>query len=261
MFGNLMGTILGSQHVLTTTYRNFWTLLSRSYRNELQQIIDIKRYVKPAHILRSIQLICYNWFAQRRAQLTPPNPDFTSILYNVTLHTYVLPNLPPSLYKLAYPKTLSSLTPALIDLSSQSTLSTASSRGSTVSSVTTPPQLSSRRNTHIANLAPDSSLVNLIPAGTQIKDIIAHEPPPLLDDGTQVCLSYLLRQGCWSTCRRAAAHNHALTPAEHGRLATYLSTQARRLRSVPTATTVTSPAQPRNGPSQNTASSGPALPP
>jgi hypothetical protein len=60
MFGNLLGTVLGSNHVLTTRYREFWTLLSQGYRQELQQIIDNKRYIKPAHVLRSIQLVCYN---------------------------------------------------------------------------------------------------------------------------------------------------------------------------------------------------------
>ncbi len=247
MFGNLVGTVLGSNHIITTTYRAFWNLLARSYRNELQQIIDTKRYIKPAHLLRSIQLICYNWFAQRRAQLNPPPPDFTSILYNVTLNTYVLPNLPPALYKLAYPKPAPLSMPTLIDLSSQSSASgTSSSGNSTISSISTPPQ---RRNTHVVNLAPDASLVNLIPPGMQIKDIIAQDPPPLLDDGSQVCLAFLLRQGCWSSCRRAAAHTHTLTPTEHARLTTYLTNQARRLRSTATNTVVSS-AHPRTVQSQ-----------
>jgi hypothetical protein len=64
MFGNLLGAVLGSTHILTTKYREFWTLLATSYRQEIQQIIDSKRYIKPAHILWSIQLICYTWFSQ-----------------------------------------------------------------------------------------------------------------------------------------------------------------------------------------------------
>jgi hypothetical protein len=31
MFGNLLGTVLGSTHVITEKYRDFWTLLSLSY--------------------------------------------------------------------------------------------------------------------------------------------------------------------------------------------------------------------------------------
>jgi hypothetical protein len=53
MFGNLLGTVLGTTHTLTTAYRAFWTLLSQGFRTELQQIVDHKGYIKPAHILRS----------------------------------------------------------------------------------------------------------------------------------------------------------------------------------------------------------------
>jgi hypothetical protein len=160
MYGNLMGTVLGSDHVLTTTYRNFWTLLSQGYRQELQQLIDNKRFLKPAHVLRSIQLVCYNWFTQRHAQLTPQLPDFTSILYNIVLNTYVLPNLPPVLYKLAYPKNTFTPLPPLpftgatsVTASSGSSSSGAGSNQSTMSGLTAPSLVNNRqRGAHVANL-------------------------------------------------------------------------------------------------------------
>ncbi len=73
MFGNFLGTVLGSTHALTKAYRAFWTLLFQGYRSEFQKIIDVKLYIKPAHILCSIQLVCYNWFAQRRARRNHPS--------------------------------------------------------------------------------------------------------------------------------------------------------------------------------------------
>jgi hypothetical protein len=76
MFGNLLGTVLGPTHQITIAYQAFWTLLSQGYRLELQQINDYKGYIKPAHVLRSIQLICYNWFNQKWHHLTPTPLDF-----------------------------------------------------------------------------------------------------------------------------------------------------------------------------------------
>jgi hypothetical protein len=51
MFGTLLGTVLGNQHALTTAYQAFWVLLSQGFHNEIQHVIDLKGYVKPAHIL------------------------------------------------------------------------------------------------------------------------------------------------------------------------------------------------------------------
>jgi hypothetical protein len=66
----------------------------------------------------------------------------------------------------------------------------------------------------IANLNPDPSLLNLFDANIKIKDLMGNDAPPLLDNGSQICLSFLIHQGCWSTCYRANKHNHKLTPAE-----------------------------------------------
>ncbi len=73
MFGNFLGVTLGSGHPLTTAYRLFWDGLSKGLRNELQMILDhTTARIKPAHVLRSIQLMCYSWFHHRKVRLQPP---------------------------------------------------------------------------------------------------------------------------------------------------------------------------------------------
>jgi hypothetical protein len=253
MFGNLLGVVLGSQHILTTTYRAFWNLLSQGYRNEIQTIIDQKGFIKPTHILRSIQLVCYNWFSQKRARLTPAQPNFINILHTVTMQTYILPHLPPVLYRLAYPKPQAYLPPApdLISLSgtshsSASGTGTSSSSNSVVSALTNPslmvPQDASnasrhsRKGSYMANLKPDPALQQLIPSDIKIKDIIGSTTPPQLDNGAQLCLSFHTKQGCWSTCRRANTHGVTLNAAEKTRVIAYLRSRVPQQRPAPGAT-------------------------
>jgi hypothetical protein len=248
MFGNLLRTVLGTNHILTSKYREFWVMLSQGYRMELQQIIDNRRYIKPAHLLRSIQLQCYNWFYQRRARLSPATPDFTTMLHNIVLNTFVLPHLPPVLYKLAYPKvSLGSATPSLAgssisqdstpssSVSGASNASSAASITSGISGLTMPTMGDGRqRGTHFANVNPDNRLVQLVPPGVKLRDLMGSDHPPALDNGQQMCLSFLLRGGCWSTCRRATSHTHSLNDNERNRLMAYLQTQRQKLQPAPT---------------------------
>jgi hypothetical protein len=201
MFGNLLGTVMGTEHILTTTYRVFWNMLSQGYRSELQQMIDHKRYIKPAHLLRSIQLQCFNWFYQKKARLIPQQPGFTSMLHTIVMNTYVLPHLPPTLYKLAYPRHpgTQSLTETLQTASLSDTLSSRSSASgsslyntSVVSALSIPSGTGTRtlqqRGTHFANVNPDTALLNLVSPGTKIKGLMGDTPPPPLDNGQQPCL-------------------------------------------------------------------------
>jgi hypothetical protein len=190
MFGNLLGAVLGSTHVLFTAYRAFWVLLSQGYRTKLQQIIDNEGCIKPAHVLCSVQLVCYNWFTQKRNHLTPPPPDFRSILVNITLCTYLLPHLPPALYKLAYPKTSASFvhlnTPDLVTLSDGLKSSTSGLGSASVASgialpmALTPPlgDTGRKKGSYIANLHPDRALTNIIDGTTKIKDLMGDSAPP-----------------------------------------------------------------------------------
>jgi hypothetical protein len=236
MFGTLLGTVLGNQHIISVTYGQFWDLLNRGFCNELQQIIDLKGYVKPAHILRSIHLACYSWFTQRRHHLAPPTPDFVSILHNITLNTYILPRLPPQLYKLAYPKLvppntqLSLNTPTMGALTDTSSIVSALTSATAVRSTLTGPTVTSSRQkgAWIANLAPEPTLQNIVPAHIKLKDLIAKDPPPTLDNGAQVCLSHLVHQGCWSTCKSANTHAHMLTSSEKSRVLQYLLDQVHK---------------------------------
>jgi hypothetical protein len=76
---------------------------------------------------------------------------------------------------------------------------------------------------HIAN-------IQLMDPGVKMKDLMGSDPLLLLDNGSQPCLSFLLRQGCWSRCHRAATHGHTLTVGIHAHLVMYLNTQMQKLR-------------------------------
>ncbi len=226
MFGNLLGIALGSQHTLTTAFRTFWELLTKGLRNDLQIIVDTTGRIKPAHVLCSIQLVCYAWFNHRKARLQPPVPDFVDILSRITLHSYVLPHLPPSLFRLAYPTPQK---PHPLPVPSLATSTTSSTTASDVSTVTSPTlatgRLTAVRGTFQANLTPDSTLQALVPANIRLKDLIGTDAPPQMDNGQPICLSFHLRQGCWSTCKRLATHSKPLSTAEKQRVADFALAQ------------------------------------
>jgi hypothetical protein len=54
---NLLGTVLGSTHILTTTYRLFWTLLFHGFQTEVKKLLSWK-------FMLSLLLYygVYNWY-------------------------------------------------------------------------------------------------------------------------------------------------------------------------------------------------------
>ncbi len=171
------------------------------------------------------------------------------------LSTYVLPHLPPTNYRLAYqvPTVTRSLTPSLA-LSAGIGSTTGSSNSSFISGVTLPSAITPPTNqgkgvggqgagqtrdrvhgSYLANVNPDRALMQLIEPGIKIHDLMGTDPLLLLDDNTQICLSYLLPMGYWSNCKRANSHGCTLTAAECTRLDQYLKTQMNKLHSRATA--------------------------
>jgi hypothetical protein len=218
-------------------------LLRTNIKDDLHAALEYKGYVKPTHILCSIQLNCYTWFAHWRAHLAPPTPDMKSILMHILMQVYVLPHLPPALYQLAYPKK-SPILPGSVGTTA--TLSSGSSNASTILSVTTPvfPPPTPTRSA-VINLHPIASLQNMLPSSIKLKDLIGNTAPPKCDSGDEMCLSFLTRNTCWSNCRRASAHKSTLTPGELQRLSTYLATQKQHYDARRTAASTAS--QPTSG--------------
>jgi hypothetical protein len=258
MFGNLVGVVLGATHPLTASFRDFWKLLQTNVKEDLHAALEYKAFVKPAHILRSLQLTFYTWFAHKRAHLTPPTPDMKTIVHQIVMQVYILPHLPPQLYQLAYPKkpslpgaasVSSGSTPHTSTTGSSSYASSAASSngsmsgGSTISGLTVPtlppPQT---RGSAVFNLTLNATLQQLLPTNIKLKDLIGTLMPPSFESGGEMCLSYLVRNTCWTNCRRAAGHRGTLTPQEQQRLEQYITAQkqvyaAKRQHATSAATT------------------------
>jgi hypothetical protein len=215
IFGNLLGAILGANHPLTTNYRTFWTALTKQYRLRIRQQIDNPRTsTKPVHVLRSVQMICFDWFEAKRSMVTPDMPNFVGILRNLSLGTYLKPMLPLPLYQLVNNKCTpglftgpGSLTPATVT-SDDASIATTPTITSGVSALTGATGLTrttrqSNQATLIVNEHSDPQLMALIPFNKKLKDIIGTMQPPLTDTGDQICLSYHAKGGCYPNCRRS----------------------------------------------------------
>jgi len=246
MFGNLIAVVLGSNHVLTVAFRDLWTLLQSSARDDIHSAIEYNQRYKPAHILRSIQITFYTWFMHRRSKLTPPTPDLKCIVHQIMMQVYITPILPPELHKLANPKKLLSSSGSSFASSVPGTIGTASltiptgtSSSSVVSGLTnpTPPT----RGSAVFNLQPNATLQSLLPSNIKIRELVGNTSPPQFDAGGEMCISFLVRNTCWTNCKRASQHRANLTAGEQTRLEQHLTNQmqgytARRAQRAPVST-------------------------
>jgi hypothetical protein len=60
---------------------------------------------------------------------------------------------------------------------------------------TQPTQPAGTRGARIANLQPIQSIAALLPSTTKLRDLVRACSPPKLDNGSEMCLSFLLRGG------------------------------------------------------------------
>ncbi len=244
VFGNFLGAILGENHPLTANLRLFWDALTKQYRVRIRQFIDSPRNsLKPVHILRSIQMICFDWFEAKKALVTPETPNFISILRHLSHGTYQPPLLPLPLYQLVTGKAspifpgsggssltgtsvsddASTIAPSVNSQLSAVTGATGLSGTTGLSGSVNNPRLTSNTNTLIVNENPDPQLLALIPFNRKIRDIMGNTQPPTTDAGDPLCLSFHAKGGCYSNCRRKKNHGHILSQAEKERLANYIA--------------------------------------
>jgi hypothetical protein len=209
----LLGVVLGNTHILTTSYRQFWDMLSTTFRDELRDQIDI---------IRSVQLIAHMWFTSKKLNGASPTPSFVDILFWIQLASYQMPTLPGIYHELTYSVkpavTCPSPPTSLVSTDMSSDLSAISGSvqpgqtllGSSLLRATTRPG----GNSYVRNIAPDAELQALIPAQFQLCTVIKNDPVPLNDENFPMCLSFHLRRGCWTQCKRAHDHNRSLTIGE-----------------------------------------------
>jgi hypothetical protein len=236
LFGNLIHVVLGPRHPLTAHYRIFWQSFTKQFRNQLHYEIDTRRIIKPVHILRNIQLICFHWFQAKRSFVIPSDPQFLDILTRISLSLYTNPTLPSALYHLIAPRLPTK--PAFPDINrlkgddDTSTTITGLSTltpGSTLtgSALTS---LSTRSGLFVKNPSVDTALQSLLPATMKIADLVGSDPVPVGEDSKPICLSYHVRGGCFSNCRRKDNHARTLSTSEKAQLSNWMADQMVKLK-------------------------------
>jgi hypothetical protein len=235
IFGNRLGTILGERHPLTMHYRDFWKTYSSEFKGRFHHVIDIRRVIKPVHILRSLQLVVFKWFSTKKLHRAPADPPLLDILDRLSLHLYTNPTLPPALYQAVYQK--NQKTPLI---PGQNTIvSDDASTTSAVSALTSATGLTgtsrytsttSRYDPAVTNPHPDPNLQALLPATVRIKDLLGTDKAPKNEANSPMCLSYHIRGICFANCRRLRDHDRPLTVADKNILLNWVVDQLAKRR-------------------------------
>jgi hypothetical protein len=241
LYGNLVGTVLGNNHPITVAFRSFWRAFIGREREQMHHEIDDRKYIKPVHILRNVQLITIKWFQAKQVGDNPRSPPFLDILERISLSTYTLPTLPGALYQLVAPKQptgpkltygsnastvatgLSSLTGTLVGPGSPGT------RGGANASVVTQGIARTSASGFTRNQHVDAALQSSLPTGVTIRELLGNDPAPLGDDNSPLCLAYHIKGGCYNNCRRKANNDKTLSPSEKQQLSNWIIDQMAKL--------------------------------
>ena len=211
-FGDLLVVTLGAQHVLLTAYRQFWREWQRS-RLQFSSAIDIARTLKPVHILRRIQLELFYWFNSKRQALTPLPVEFSKLVHELHMATFIPPVLPPALFAMtSNPNSGSQGTPSALSILLPSEPSGNNSI-SDLSSITDfftafqqhqkpPPTKGSGEA--VINSHPDPDLDGYL-AGNKIR-VVCKPPFPQNSAKQEMCISYHAKGRCFALCGRASDH-------------------------------------------------------
>ena len=234
MFGNLAAVVLGDLHPLMVAYRPFWNRLTThgSLRDKLYVLIDQRLYLKPVHVMRRVQLKFTAWFEAVKTSTVPSTPNFLEIWDDILEDKLLLPYLPYNLHVMAHgklPQGGSSVGPTLSTNSTTSSFTmTAAGSATATPSVKESGDTVKPRPAWQRSEAVDAEIQALLPAGRQIKQLIGDSEPPTNDTGTTMCLSYHVRGGCWSTCRRKEDHRPQAAGKKE-RLKNYMRARAAQL--------------------------------
>jgi hypothetical protein len=100
---------------------------------------------------------------------------------------------------------------------------------STLTSGSALTQGSSRSGSFVKNPAVDAALQGLLPPGVKITDLLGSDPVPIGEDNNPICLSYHIRGGCFTNCRRKDNHARVLSPADKQKLSNWVMDQTAKL--------------------------------
>lgn len=235
IFGNLVGTILGNNHPITMAFRTFWTAFNSEYKARLHHEIDSRKFIKPVHILRSLQLSIFNWFNAKKMRRTPTPPPFMDILERLSVYSYTTPVLPPPLYQLINPKPPTRPPPTFPGTIPPPIVSDDASMQSGMSSITGATGLT-RLTSHprygqsVTNPALDPALAALLPATVRVKDLLGNDDAPKNEQNNPMCLSFHLRGVCFAGCRRKTDHDRPLTNTDKNLLSNWVIDQLAKRR-------------------------------
>jgi len=162
-------------------------------------MIDHSRSLSPAHLLRRMQLLLFQWFDTTRRAGTPRDVDFAQIIVDISVGTFLPPQMPPTFF---------TLTSKLAPLEAPSPLLPAPAPVPRITPKPEPVPQPSPPGVGSIVINPAGADATLFARleGKQIREVIRNEVMPVNAANVPMCLTYHARGQCYSNCRLVADH-------------------------------------------------------